>query len=84
MSEYLVRRRPEWLWTQVHQYEERRSVGHGMLAVSQLLAVGHFLSLSNYIDVAIPRGGESLIRRVAAEATMTLGIFSANQAFISL
>src|SRR5262245_36785930 len=27
-------------------------------------AVGHFLSLADYIDVAIPRGGESLIRRV--------------------
>ncbi len=33
-------------------------------------AVGHFLRLADYIDVAIPRGGESLIRRVAAEATM--------------
>ena len=33
-------------------------------------AVGHFLSLPEYIDVAIPRGGESLIRRVAAEAKM--------------
>jgi glutamate-5-semialdehyde dehydrogenase len=33
-------------------------------------AVGHFLSLAEYIDVAIPRGGESLIRRVAAEARM--------------
>jgi glutamate-5-semialdehyde dehydrogenase len=33
-------------------------------------AVGHFLSLSEYIDLAIPRGGESLIRRVAAEAKM--------------
>jgi len=33
-------------------------------------AVGHFLKLSQYIDIAIPRGGESLIRRVAAEATM--------------
>ena len=33
-------------------------------------AVGHFLSLAQYIDVAIPRGGESLIRRVAAEAKM--------------
>jgi glutamate-5-semialdehyde dehydrogenase len=32
--------------------------------------VGHFLALDKYIDVAIPRGGESLIRRVAAEATM--------------
>ena len=33
-------------------------------------AVGHFLALSDLIDVAIPRGGESLIRRVAAEAKM--------------
>ncbi len=33
-------------------------------------AVGHFLSLDEYIDVAIPRGGEGLIRRVAEEATM--------------
>ncbi|MBC8871134.1 MAG: glutamate-5-semialdehyde dehydrogenase [Planctomycetes bacterium] len=33
-------------------------------------AVGHFLALDEYIDVAIPRGGEGLIRRVAAEAKM--------------
>ncbi|HZZ27820.1 MAG TPA: glutamate-5-semialdehyde dehydrogenase [Pirellulales bacterium] len=33
-------------------------------------AVGHFLRLHEWIDVAIPRGGESLIRRVAEEATM--------------
>lgn len=33
-------------------------------------AVGHLLALDQYIDVAIPRGGESLIRRVAAEAAM--------------
>ena len=33
-------------------------------------AVGHFLKHSDYIDVAIPRGGENLIRRVAEEATM--------------
>lgn len=33
-------------------------------------AVGHFLARHEYIDVAIPRGGEGLIRRVAAEATM--------------
>lgn len=34
------------------------------------VAVGHFLSLAEYIDVAIPRGGEGLIRRVASEAKM--------------
>jgi glutamate-5-semialdehyde dehydrogenase len=33
-------------------------------------AVGHLLSLPEFIDLAIPRGGESLIRRVAAEAKM--------------
>jgi glutamate-5-semialdehyde dehydrogenase len=33
-------------------------------------AVEHFLALPELIDVAIPRGGESLIRRVAAEAQM--------------
>ena len=33
-------------------------------------AVGEFLALDKYISVAIPRGGESLIRRVAAEARM--------------
>ncbi len=33
-------------------------------------AVGHFLALDKYISVAIPRGGESLIRRVVAEAKM--------------
>ena len=32
--------------------------------------VGHLLKLNQYIDLAIPRGGESLIRRVAEEATM--------------
>ncbi|MDC0935770.1 glutamate-5-semialdehyde dehydrogenase [Pirellulales bacterium] len=33
-------------------------------------AIGHFLKLHEQIDVAIPRGGEGLIRRVAAEAQM--------------
>jgi glutamate-5-semialdehyde dehydrogenase len=33
-------------------------------------AVGKFLALPQFIDVAIPRGGEGLIRRVAAEAQM--------------
>jgi glutamate-5-semialdehyde dehydrogenase len=32
--------------------------------------VGHLLRLKEYIDLAIPRGGESLIRRVAEEARM--------------
>jgi len=33
-------------------------------------AVGHFLKLSDDIDVTIPRGGKSLIERVSREATM--------------
>lgn len=33
-------------------------------------AVGHFLKLRELIDLTIPRGGKSLIERVAAEATM--------------
>jgi len=33
-------------------------------------AVGHLLALDQYINVAIPRGGEGLIRRVVAEARM--------------
>jgi glutamate-5-semialdehyde dehydrogenase len=33
-------------------------------------AVGHFLTMNDRIDLVIPRGGESLIRRVSAEATM--------------
>jgi glutamate-5-semialdehyde dehydrogenase len=33
-------------------------------------AVGEFLKLDDCIDVAIPRGGEGLIRRVCAEARM--------------
>ncbi|HKB01103.1 MAG TPA: glutamate-5-semialdehyde dehydrogenase [Gemmataceae bacterium] len=33
-------------------------------------AVGHLLKMNESIDLVIPRGGESLIRRVAAEATM--------------
>ena len=32
--------------------------------------VGHLLKLNDFIDLTIPRGGESLIRRVTAEATM--------------
>src|SRR5204862_601149 len=33
-------------------------------------AVGHLLRLREFIDVAIPRGGEGLIERVCREATM--------------
>jgi glutamate-5-semialdehyde dehydrogenase len=33
-------------------------------------AVGHFLGMEDAIDVAIPRGGAGLIRRVVAEARM--------------
>ncbi len=33
-------------------------------------AVGHLLKMDRWIDLVIPRGGESLIRRVAGEAAM--------------
>lgn len=33
-------------------------------------AIGHLLKMSDFIDLVIPRGGESLIRRVAEEARM--------------
>lgn len=33
-------------------------------------AVGHFLTMNEYIDVTIPRGGKSLIERVSRDATM--------------
>ena len=41
-----------------------------LVATTDREAVGHFLKLDDFIDVAIPRGGEGLIRRVSAEAMM--------------
>ena len=41
-----------------------------LVTTTDRAAVGHLLKLNDYIDLAIPRGGESLIRRVAEEATM--------------
>jgi glutamate-5-semialdehyde dehydrogenase len=41
-----------------------------LVGTTDRAAVGHFLSLPDLIDVAIPRGGEGLIRRVSAEAKM--------------
>jgi glutamate-5-semialdehyde dehydrogenase len=41
-----------------------------LVETSDRAAVGHLLRLDSHIDLVIPRGGESLIRRVAAEATM--------------
>ena len=41
-----------------------------LVEIADREAVGQFLAMPQYIDVAIPRGGESLIRRVAAEAKM--------------
>ncbi len=41
-----------------------------LVSTTDRAAVGHFLALSELIDLAIPRGGEGLIRRVAAEAQM--------------
>ncbi|QDT10595.1 glutamate-5-semialdehyde dehydrogenase [Planctomycetes bacterium K23_9] len=41
-----------------------------LVATTDRKAVGEFLSMGDAIDVTIPRGGEGLIRRVVAEATM--------------
>ncbi|TWT79371.1 Gamma-glutamyl phosphate reductase [Planctomycetes bacterium CA13] len=41
-----------------------------LVSTTDRAAVGEFLKLGELIDVTIPRGGEGLIRRVAAEATM--------------
>lgn len=50
-----------------------------LVSVSDRNAVSHFLRQSDCIDLAIPRGGEALIRRVTSEATMpVLKHFSGN------
>lgn len=41
-----------------------------LVATMDREAVGHFLALPEFIDVAIPRGGRGLIERVASEAQM--------------
>ncbi len=41
-----------------------------LVSTTDRTAVGKFLGMPQYIDLAIPRGGEGLIRRVAAEAKM--------------
>lgn len=41
-----------------------------LVATTDREAVGQLLRLNQYIDLAIPRGGEGLIRRVAEEARM--------------
>jgi glutamate-5-semialdehyde dehydrogenase len=41
-----------------------------LVGTTDRAAVGHLLGMGGLIDLAIPRGGEGLIRRVVAEATM--------------
>jgi glutamate-5-semialdehyde dehydrogenase len=41
-----------------------------LVSTTDRAAVGKFLAMPRFIDVAIPRGGEGLIRRVAEEAQM--------------
>jgi glutamate-5-semialdehyde dehydrogenase len=41
-----------------------------LVATPDRAAVGHLLRMERHIDLVIPRGGESLIRRVVEEATM--------------
>jgi glutamate-5-semialdehyde dehydrogenase len=63
--------------TAIHAILSDQLTRHGLPANAVQLvptmdrdAVGHLLKLNELIDLAIPRGGESLIRRVVAEATM--------------
>ncbi len=50
-----------------------------LVDVAERAAVGTFLAFDDLIDLAIPRGGESLIRRVCGEARMpVLKHFSGN------
>lgn len=41
-----------------------------LVSTTDRAAVGHLLKMPEYINVCIPRGGESLIRRVSEEAKM--------------
>jgi glutamate-5-semialdehyde dehydrogenase len=41
-----------------------------LVDVADRAAVGEFLALDDLVDIAIPRGGEALIRRVCSEARM--------------
>jgi glutamate-5-semialdehyde dehydrogenase len=43
-----------------------------LVTTTDRTAVGQFLKLDHWIDLVIPRGGESLIRRVAKEARMAV------------
>jgi glutamate-5-semialdehyde dehydrogenase len=63
--------------TALHRLMQELLPAHGLpadavqlVSVADRAVVGHLLRMSEYIDLVIPRGGESLIRRVAAEATM--------------
>jgi glutamate-5-semialdehyde dehydrogenase len=44
--------------------------GVQLVGLTDRAAVGHLLRMDDLIDLVIPRGGEDLIRRVAAEAMM--------------
>jgi glutamate-5-semialdehyde dehydrogenase len=57
----------------LNQAAEQHGIPNGaiqLVGTTDRAAVGHFLALPELIDVAIPRGGEGLIRRVSAEAKM--------------
>lgn len=43
-----------------------------LVATTDRAAVGHMLSMSDWIDVIVPRGGKSLIERVQREARMAV------------
>jgi len=43
-----------------------------MVETTDRAAVGHLVTLTDYIDVIVPRGGKSLISRLAKEATVPM------------
>lgn len=57
----------------MHQAAEQTGIPRDAVQLVETIdreAVGQFLQMPEFISVAIPRGGESLIRRVTAEAQM--------------
>jgi glutamate-5-semialdehyde dehydrogenase len=44
--------------------------GVQVIATTDRAAVGHLVAMEKYVDVIVPRGGKSLIERVAREATV--------------
>jgi len=59
----------ELLIEAAHEHKLPRTAIH-LVETTDREAVSHFLKLDQFIDLAIPRGGEGLIRRVSDDARM--------------